>query len=165
MSAIIALVFPLSLIAAAVSDLDRFEIPNSLPVVLLGGFLAYALVSGVGLSLIGANLALGLAVLLVGTALFRFGLLGGGDIKLLAAAAPWVGWSELPSFLLWIVLWGGVLAAALLIVRRMMGGRTVSGPHWWLRLCSSDYGMPYGVAICAGGLTVWANDLDSVWVG
>jgi len=165
MSAIIALVFPLTLIAAAVSDFKRLEIPNGLSVVLLMGFLVYSFASGIGLDRIGENLALGLAVLLVGAVLFRFGLLGGGDIKLLAAAAPWVGWSELPSFLLWVALWGGVLAAAILIVRRLKGGRAVSGPQWWQRLCSSDYGVPYGVSICAGGLTVWIDVLNPVGVG
>ena len=158
MSAIIALVFPLLLIAGAVSDLVRYEIPNSLPVVILVGYLGYAFASSASLSLIGANLAVGLAVLLVGAALFRFGLLGGGDIKLIAAATPWIGWSELPWFLLWVALWGGVLAAIVLAVRRLASGSSVSGPLWWRRLCSIDNGIPYGVAICAGGLfTFWRS--------
>ena len=164
MSVIIGLVFPLSLIAGAISDLVRYEIPNSLPVIMLAGYLAYAFTSGANLSLIGMNLAVGLAVLLAGAALFRYGLLGGGDIKLIAAAAPWVGWSELPWFLLWVALWGGVLAVFALVARRWASGKSLSGPLWWRRLCSIDSGIPYGVAICAGGLfTFWRTGvLDQV---
>ena len=77
MSAIIALVFPLSLIAGAISDIVRYEIPNSLPVVLLVGYLAYAFDSGASWNFIGTNLAVGLAVLLAGAVLFRYGLLEG----------------------------------------------------------------------------------------
>jgi hypothetical protein len=78
MSAIIALVFLLSLIAGAISDIVRYEIPNSLPVVLLVGYLAYAFDSGASWNFIGTNLAVGLAVLLAGAVLFRYGLLEGG---------------------------------------------------------------------------------------
>lgn len=158
MSAIFALVFPLSLIAGAISDIVRYEIPNSLPVVLLVGYLAYAFDSGASWNFIGTNLAVGLAVLLAGAVLFRYGLLGGGDIKLMAAATPWLGWSELPWFLLWVALWGGVLAATAIGIKWLFRGKSVSGPQWWRRLCSSDGGMPYGVAICAGGLfTFWRS--------
>ena len=78
MSAIIALVFPLSLIAGAISDIVRYEIPNSLPVVLLVGYLAYAFDSGASWNFIGTNLAVGLAVLLAGAVLFRYEFLEGG---------------------------------------------------------------------------------------
>ena len=64
MSVIVALVFPLTLIAAAVSDFKRLEIPNGFSAVLLMGFLVYSIASGIGLDRIGANMALGLAVLL-----------------------------------------------------------------------------------------------------
>jgi len=78
MSVIIALVFPLLLIAGAISDIVRYEIPNILPVVLLVRYLAYVFDSGASWNFIGTNLAVGLVVLLAGAVLFRYGLLEGG---------------------------------------------------------------------------------------
>ena len=106
MSAYIELIFPVTLLAAATSDIVRYEIPNGLPIALLVGFLAYALASDRSVIDIGASLACGFLVLAVGATLFRLNWLGGGDVKLLAAATPWVGWAELPAFMIWVAIWG-----------------------------------------------------------
>lgn len=165
MSAAIALVFPALLIACAASDLVRFEIPNGWPVALLAGYAGYAFVSGASWAAVGTDVAAGAAVLIAGMILFRFGLLGGGDVKTLAAATPWVGWPGLPEFLLWVALWGGALAVLLVIGRRLADGEPVLGPRWWRRLWAPDSGVPYGVAICAGGLTVWPNFIGPAGLG
>lgn len=164
MSAILALVFPLSLIAGAVSDLIRYEIPNALPAFLLAGYVGYAAVSGASLSAFGVSLASGLVVLVCGAILFRCGLLGGGDVKMLAAAAPWVGWAGLPWFLLLVALWGGALAVVVFVGRLLNRGISRSGPHWWQRLFRGDGGIPYGVAICAGGLSMFGQTGALSWI-
>ena len=165
MSVFVALAFPLSLIAAAVSDLIRYEIPNGVPIVLLAGYAGYAVVADFSLFTFGSGLSAGVAVLAGGAILFRLGLLGGGDAKLLAAATPWFGWSGLPWFLLLVALWGGVLAVAVFVVRRLAKGTSRAGPVWWQRLCRREGGIPYGVAICGGGLSLFGNILTRDWVG
>ena len=49
--------------------------------------------------------------------LFQLRLVGGGDAKLLAAAALWVGYEQLIPFLVYVTIFGGVLALVLLAYR------------------------------------------------
>jgi len=161
MSAIIAMVFPLTLIAGAVSDLFRHEIPNSLSLSLLLGYVAYAIAAGIGLESAIQGLMCGLVVLVAGLVLFRFRFLGGGDVKLLAAASPWIGWMGLPAFLIWTALWGGLVAMMILIGRGWAERTSIGGPQWWQRLLASGEGVPYGIAICAGGLMSWTGIISS----
>jgi prepilin peptidase CpaA len=73
-------------------------------------------------------------------------MLGGGDVKLLAASALWTGSAALLPFLTATALAGGLLAAVFLVFARR-GGRRVA--------------LPYGVAIAAGGLLVTGGGLWS----
>ena len=76
-------------------------------------------------------------------------LLGGGDVKLLAAGALWLGAAALGPFLLATVLAGGVLAVAFLLaglLRRRAAGAAAAS-------------LPYGIAIAAGGILVSAGAL------
>ena len=85
--------------AAAATDLRSRRIPNRLAAGLaaLGLLrLLLALVAGAGAAAVSADFALALAVFAVAALAFRFGLIGGGDVKLLAAGALWIG---APSFL------------------------------------------------------------------
>ena len=59
----------------------------------------------------------GAAALAAGFACHALGWLGGGDGKLLAVLALWLGPRDLPLALLGIALTGGVLLAAALLVR------------------------------------------------
>ena len=80
----------LALAAATATDLRSQRIPNALtlPLAVLG--LAYhALTAGVGgLWFSSVGLALGLGLML---APFLFGVMGGGDVKLMAAVGAWIG--------------------------------------------------------------------------
>lgn len=50
--------------------------------------------------------------------LFRWGVLGAGDVKLLMAIGAWVGVSEVIEVALFSLLLGGLWASALLIIQR-----------------------------------------------
>ena len=105
---IAALVAFISLmLAAAVSDIRFYRIPNWLSASVATLFLAAALIFTMPFALIGWHLLAGTAVLLVGFCLFAANIIGGGDAKLLAAAALWAGWTELPSLLFYTALAGG----------------------------------------------------------
>jgi prepilin peptidase CpaA len=72
---------------------------------------------------------------------FHFGLMGGGDVKLLAAGALWLGTPALASYLLLTVLSGGALAL-LFLVREGLAGRSAG----------ARASLPYGLAIATGGI-------------
>ncbi len=154
---IIVLLFPLALLYAALRDLASYQIPNWLSLAIVADFFAGALATSLDISAIGWHLSAGLATLLVGILLFARGLLGGGDAKLLAACAVWVGWPGLPRFCLVVAVLGGLLALLVLGLRR------VSLPAWWAerawirRLQSAEQGIPYGVAIGIGGVVVFKD--------
>ncbi|MBC6440771.1 MAG: prepilin peptidase [Rhodospirillales bacterium] len=86
--------------------------------------------------------------------LFVLNRLGGGDVKLLAAAACWTGFAILPDFLIVVGLAGGVLALGLLVIRRLLRGR-IAEDSPLARLLGQTRDVPYGIAIAAGGIVVW----------
>jgi prepilin peptidase CpaA len=151
----LALVFPLILISAAASDVWRYTIPNELPVGLAVAFLAVGPLAGLGLEGMFYHGLAGLTVLALGFGLFVLNLIGGGDVKLLAAAAVWTGWGALAPFLLLVGLFGGLAAAVLILLRRVVP-RGRLGPDGALgRLMSPAQGVPYGVAIAVAGIGVF----------
>lgn len=132
---------------AALSDLARFKIPNALPVALTClYFLAMAL-GLVPFSL--ATLLAAFALFLGGFFLFHFQIVGGGDVKLLAALALWVGAAHLFAFLLLAAVAGGILAFLLLAWRAWAG---VFPPLARLAISDPKSGVPYGVALGLAGI-------------
>ena len=82
--------------------------------------------------------------------------MGGGDAKLIAAASLWLGLSGLMSFLVYTAIMGGVLTLGLLALRKGLQPYMVLYPkyfpEWTQHLLKPKGDLPYGVAICAGGL-------------
>lgn len=144
--------FPASLLIAAANDLYEYKIPNWVSIVLFVSYFA----AGVGLGASPAQLLEGFlfacAALVLGFALFAGKFLGGGDAKLLAACAPWIGPSALAPFLLNTALAGGVFAVALVMFRKMPALPMYAQAPWLLRLHQRPKDIPYAVAIAIGGL-------------
>src|SRR5260370_20089393 len=113
--AVLLTVFAVLMVAAAVEDFRRLTIPNLVPAALCLLWPAYF--AATAPSLYGALAAIGcaLAVFLVGAALFARGWLGGGDVKLLAAATLWAGPAGTPSLLILTGMLGGAPALFLLL--------------------------------------------------
>jgi prepilin peptidase CpaA len=148
----LAAVLPLIAIAAAVHDVATYRIPNWMSAVLLAAFVPAALAAGLEPRLIAIDALVGLAALLVGMGLFAGNLLGGGDAKIMAAIAPFMGLAALPQFVLFTAVAGGGLALFALAVRRLPEPQRRRGPEWWRRLAEPRGPLPYGVAICIGAL-------------
>ena len=149
---IIALIAFTGLLAgAAFSDVATMTIPNWVSIALAAAFPVAALAAGAPLGQIGLHLAFGLAVLAIGFSLFQAGIIGGGDAKLIAAAAVWTGMSAFIPFATWTAVAGGLLAIMLMIARHRV--KPAEGrPAFVNRLLNVQGGVPYGVAILAGGL-------------
>jgi prepilin peptidase CpaA len=144
-------------IVAALKDLASFTIPNWISAALAIGFAPVALAAGVPIGEIGLSLAVGLGVLVVGVVMFTFGWVGGGDAKLMTAAALWLGLKGLAPFALFTGLAGGALALLLLALRSTwLRPIAHAGPAWARRLATPGEAAPYGVAIAVGALAAFA---------
>ncbi len=161
MSHALVLILPFILCLAAIWDVRTYTIPNRLSVILIISFIPVALVAGLPASAIGLHLAVGLAVLIAAFALFSVGVFGGGDAKLLAATSVWFGSAMVLPFILAVAMVGGLLATVLLLVRAAPMPATLSRYGWAEKLYDRKSGIPYGVAIAAGGLVVFP---EVTWV-
>lgn len=149
------------LAAAAWSDLCRRRIPNALPAAIVGLWLLAA-AQGVAPAAIAAA-ATALALLAAGMMVWRCGWLGGGDVKLVAALGLWAGPRELDALLLGTTFAGGVMALAgclaarldsspALLLARLAAARFAPWPLPGGPLTGwRERGLPYGVAVAAGG--------------
>ncbi len=154
------LIFAFFMSLAAVHDLAALRIPNYVPAGLALGFLLGALLMGISLPVIGQHLVVGFLMLLFGFTLFALKVMGGGDGKLLAAAGLWFGpGTVLVSFLFHVALFGGVLAIGLIFFRRIPMPSLVHNQKWLMRLHDTEVGMPYALAIAAGGFIVFPESL------
>jgi prepilin peptidase CpaA len=105
------------LIVAAVSDITRYRIPNTIVYAIVAAFALGAIFNFAWPAIVWPVLA-GVAMFLLGAGLFALGLFGGGDVKLIAAMALWTGFADLPRFLLIMGAAGGLLGLVLLLKRR-----------------------------------------------
>ena len=149
------LLFPALMAFAAASDLFTMTISNRVSVALAAGFLALALFSGMGLHDILSHLGAGAAVLAVAFACFAMGWVGGGDAKVAATAALWFGFGHLLNYLLYASLFGGALTLLLLQFRQWPLPYPFAGQAWLLRLHAKESGIPYGIALAIGALTIY----------
>ncbi len=142
----------LALLIACLCDLRRFEIPDTLSIVILLAAFAFGLATP-GFAWLWHLAGLGL-MFAVGLGLFAAGWMGGGDIKLLVATAMWTGLHGLAPFLLGVSLAGGGLALVLLGSRATLKATGVQSDRmpWPLRQGAP---MPYAIAITGGALW-WA---------
>jgi prepilin peptidase CpaA len=130
--------------AAAVTDLRSRRVPNRLTLALaVVGLVRVGLALWEGGGALGTafDLAAALAVFVVAALGFQLSLLGGGDVKLLAAGALWLGAAALGSYLVATVLAGGLLAIGF-VLWHLVAGRRGAGKTT----------LPYAVAIAAGGI-------------
>lgn len=144
--------FPAALLIAAMNDLYEFKIPNWVSAVLFCSYFAAGLGLGASPSMLLEGFLFGCGALVLGFALFAGKVLGGGDAKLLAACAPWIGPSALAPFLLNTAVAGGAFAVALVLFRKAPPFPVYAQAPWLLRLHQRPKDIPYAVAIAAGGL-------------
>jgi prepilin peptidase CpaA len=138
-------------LVAAASDIRSMLIPNWVSIALALAFLPAAWTAQMSLAEIGLHAATGLVVFLAGFALFALGVLGGGDVKVIAAASVWTGTAALSPFAFWTTAAGGVLALAMLLARRSMKPADTR-PAFLNRLLDPAKGIPYAVAIAVGAI-------------
>ena len=149
------LLFPALMAFAAASDLFTMTISNRVSLALVAGFLALALLTGMGFYDILSHLGAGASVLTVAFACFTMGWIGGGDAKIAAAAALWFGFAHLLDYLVYASLFGGALTLALLQFRQWPLPYSLAGQAWLLKLHAKETGIPYGIALAIGALMIY----------
>ncbi len=107
------------------------------------------------LETIGMHLLAGVAMLAISFTFFARGWIGGGDAKLFAATAIWMGWSNLLEYALIASVLGGVLTIAMLTLRGFPMPNILLKQYWFNRLHTLENGIPYGLALAAGGIYIY----------
>ncbi len=152
-------ILPALLVVAAVFGLISFTIPNIVPAAIgiaFVAFLAAMAMSGHALSLneTGLHVLAGFLGLAAGMALFAFGWVGGGDAKLFAVVALWLGWDALYEYTVISSLLGGALTIGLLLFRRIPLPAFLARRPWLAALADHRSGVPYGIALSLAALMV-----------
>ena len=149
------IIFPWLMAFAASTDLFTMTISNRVSLALIVSFIVLALLVGLPVDLVLLNLSCGAAILLITFAFFAFGWIGGGDAKLAAATAVWLGWAQILNYGVIASLLGGGLTLAIVHMRKAPIPQWALAKGWIARLHDSDNGVPYGIALAAAGLLVY----------
>jgi len=149
------ILFPAMMAFAASSDLLTMTISNRVSLILVAGFFALALPAGMGFADILSHTGLACVVLVLAFGFFTRGWIGGGDAKLAAATALWLGFDHILPYLIYASLFGGALTLLLLQFRTLPLPKSLAGQEWLQRLHREDGGVPYGIALAAAALAVY----------
>jgi prepilin peptidase CpaA len=131
-----------AMVVAAIGDWRTRTIPNRLNGAI--ALLAIPFWWSVGLSLwpgVALQIGLAAAVFALFAIAFRFGAMGGGDVKMAAALALWLPFAGVVKLLAVMSIAGGILTIAMLAAHRM--AKNAGRPE-----------IPYGIAIAFGGFWV-----------
>ncbi|MGI9354640.1 MAG: A24 family peptidase [Rhizobiaceae bacterium] len=154
-------VFPLCMILASFYDLFTMTIPNKVTLVLTVAFFVLAPLAGMSMLTMAWHVGLGFGVLVICYALFAIRAMGGGDAKLLAASALWLGPDMTLSYVLLASIFGGVLTFCIIVARRYPLPDMLAGVGWLNRLHDKKTGIPYGLALGPAALLVFP---ETAWM-
>ena len=146
----------LLLVLAAAGDVTLRIVPNWLSMAIAADGILLRIHNGNLLTAVVAALVVFVAAALC----WRRGLMGGGDVKLLAAASLLVTPSLVPGFVLLVGLAGGILGLAYCAMRLVLRKPSRVRPRALvarvLRIeqhrISRGFSLPYASAIAAGGM-------------
>ena len=147
--------FPAMMAFAASSDLLTMTIANRVSLILIAGFAILALLCGISAADLLSHLSAAALVLAVAFICFACGWIGGGDAKLAAATALWLGFGHLFDYLIYASLLGGALTLFIVQFRALPLPRLLVGQDWAERLHKDGSGVPYGIALAAAALLVY----------
>jgi prepilin peptidase CpaA len=164
LEALIFVVFPFCMVFAAVSDALSMTIANRVSVLLVAAFAIVAPLTGMDWTDYGWHFAAAAMVLAVTFLMFAIGGMGGGDAKLMAATALWMGFNlNLLGYLDTSAFLGGILTLAILSYRKSPLADLTGGNMFLRHFANPAAGVPYGVALGVGGLLSYADSPLAMW--
>jgi prepilin peptidase CpaA len=156
------LFFPALMVFAAISDLLTLTISNRISVALVVLFIAMAFAYGIPATEVFWHLGCGTAVLVLVFGLFARGWIGGGDAKLAAATAIWLGFDHLGDYALSASALGGLLTVSIIVLRKWPLPGALVARQWIVRLHEPGTGVPYGIALASAGLILYPE--TAIWL-
>lgn len=158
---LVTAVFPALMALSASMDLVTMTIPNAIPLALALGYFASAAALGLTPQTVAFGLSCGFAMLAVAFLMFCRDWIGGGDAKLAAAIALWMGWGAILDYAVSASICGGVLTLAILALRAQPVPDALARWTWIARLRTPGAGVPYGIALAAAGMLEFPH--SPVW--
>jgi prepilin peptidase CpaA len=158
-SVLACVTFVAAMAHVVVTDFRYARIRNWVVAALAAAYLPLALAAGLPWISILTAFAAGLAVFAAGFGAFAAGWVGGGDVKLAAVVALWLGAEQTAPFLLCASIFGGALALALMAVGALLprnAAAAVPGGE------QSRLALPYGPALALAGVLLLRS---SPWAG
>ncbi len=156
------LFFSILMVYAAISDLLTLTISNRISAALVLLFVVMAFACGLPVREILWHLGCGAAVLVVAFFLFARGWIGGGDAKLAAATAIWLGFDHLGDYALSASILGGLLTVSIIGLRKWPLPGIFLARQWATRLHDPGTGIPYGIALASAGLLLYPK--TAIWL-
>jgi prepilin peptidase CpaA len=158
-------IFVAIMIAAVVTDLTSYRIPNSF----VGGLLVvFAIVAGANWDEVAwlSHIAAGILVFGAGIFLYAIRQMGAGDVKLFGVVALWAGVYALPP-LLFSVSVCGLLGMLLILVMRLIVPRLQpsgsSAQRTLPRVLTKGQGIPYAIGIGPGAIIASFSFAPWLW--
>jgi prepilin peptidase CpaA len=139
-STILLVVLGLILVSAGIEDARKREIANwknaTIALLAVPWWIAIGLPLWPGVAL---QIGIAVGVFALFALAFRFGMMGGGDVKMIGALALWFPFQPLVTMLVIMSLAGGAITLLMLLDK-------------WLRRRSEQPEIPYGIAIAIAAL-------------
>ena len=152
--------FPFLVVYGAASDLFSMTIPNRITLALMAGFMIMAIWLDMDWATIGWHWLMFALVLSITFTLFAFGAIGGGDAKLAAGIALWMGWEHSLIYFLVAAFLGGVLTILILKLRNVPMPDWVLRQQWAADIYRAER-IPYGISMGAAAMLVYAQ---TIWM-
>jgi prepilin peptidase CpaA len=153
-------IFPFLVVYGAASDLFTMTIPNRVTLALMVGFMLVAFWMGMDWVTIGWHWAMFAIVLSVTFTLFAFGVIGGGDAKLAAGIALWMGWEHSLLYFIVAAFLGGILTIMIVKIRNVPMPDWVLKQEWASKIYTAER-IPYGISMGAAAMMIYAQ---TIWM-
>ena len=121
-----AVVFMGAMLHVMYTDLTQQRIFNWVILLLLILYFPLAFTAGYELSAVAMAVGTAMIVFMAGFGFFSAGWLGGGDVKLAAASALWLGPETVVSYILWTAILGSMVTLSIMVLRRKRANETGS---------------------------------------
>jgi prepilin peptidase CpaA len=139
-SVVLLVLLGLLLVSAGIEDARTREIANwkngAIALLAVPFWIASGLPLWPGIAV---QILIAVIVLAIFAAAFHFGMMGGGDVKMIAALALWFPFGQLVTMLIVMSLAGGAITAIMLIEK-------------WVKRRTAQPEVPYGIAIAVAAL-------------
>lgn len=150
-------IFPLMMIFSSFSDLFSMSISNKVSLILIVSFAVFSIAIGMELNTILWHVATFALVLSISFVFFALNIVGGGDAKLAASTALWLGWAHTGPYIVLASFIGGILTLVILKFRSQVIPQKLNTTQWILRLHDKKNGIPYGIALGVAAMIIYPS--------